>query len=114
MVKVSINRYALSRVEDSERDVEEGFERLRGRLFRNLEEVFQLSARVARGETRHRRVEGRLVQISSGQRRVWLRIAEETAKTIKQISENIDEKEVKERLREIRELIIETESSYKN
>lgn len=94
----------------SERALELSMGRLRRGLIANL---FNLAVRVVGGETRHRRVGWRMVQITREEREAWLRIAEQTARTIEKISENIDEEEIKTRLMEIRELIIKISNTQK-
>ncbi len=107
MVKVSINRFVLRRVEKVRREVEVAARRLREKMLKDLEEVFETSARVARGEVVRRRIDGRMVRITLEQRRKWLRVAEKAAKIIESVSINIDEREIYAQLDELSRLINE-------
>jgi len=108
MVKVSINRFVSSRVEKVRKEVEVTTQRLRKKTLKHLEDIFTMAARVARGEIKHQRIDGKMVQITLNQRRRWLRIAEQAAKTIENISTNIDEQEIKTQLNELERLLNET------
>ncbi|MBS7612234.1 hypothetical protein KEJ27_08570 [Candidatus Bathyarchaeota archaeon] len=110
MVKVSINRFVLRRVERVRRDVEVAAQRLRKKMLRDLEEVFEMSARVVRGEVERRRIDGRMARITLDQRRKWLRVAEKAAKIIENISINIDEQEIYTQLDELSRLINEADT----
>ncbi|MDI6869729.1 MAG: hypothetical protein QMD88_09220 [Coprothermobacterota bacterium] len=94
MVKVSVNRFVLQRIENIRKEVENSIQRLRKKTLKHLEDIFTMAARVAKGEIKHQRIDGRMVRITLNQRRRWLRVAEQAAKTIKNIATNIDEQEI--------------------
>ena len=108
MVKVSINRYVSRRLQKAKEEVKEGTQRLRKKTIKHLEEIFRMAARVAGGEIRHQRIDGKMVRITLNQRRRWLLIAEQAAKTIVTISTNIDEKEIHAQLDKLARLINES------
>ena len=107
MVKVSINRFVSSRVEKVRKEVEVTTQRLRKKTLKHLEEIFTTAARVAKGEIKHQRINGKMVRITLNQRRRWLRIAEQAAKTIKNIANNIDEQEIYIQLDKLAKLVNE-------
>ena len=49
MVKVSVNRYVSNRIETIKKDVEASTERLRDKTIKNLEEVFAMAEKIAKG-----------------------------------------------------------------
>ena len=53
MVKVSVNRFISSRIVAIRNEVEAEAQRLRNRTLDKLEEIFNVAAKVARGEIRH-------------------------------------------------------------
>ena len=66
-----------------------------------------MAARVAKGEIKHQRIKGKMVRITLNQRRRWLRVAEQAAKTIKTIANNIDEQEIYIQLDKLAKLVNE-------
>lgn len=94
MVKVSVNRFVSRRIEIIRRKVEANTQRLRERTLKNLDEIFRVSARIARGEIKHQRIDGKMVRISLKQRRRWLHVAEHVAKIMKHIASNFNEQEI--------------------
>jgi len=92
LVKVSVNRYALTRVEKARKNVETTIQKLRLRTIENLEEIFETASKIATGKIKHQRIHGKLTRIGYGQREAWLQIAQHTAKTINAISTNFNEK----------------------
>ena len=107
MVKVSVNRFVSTRVEAIRNDVEADIRRLRKRTISRLEEVFNVAARVARCRTGHQRVNGKMTAIGLVQRKRWFRVAEHTALTMKSITSNVDEREIRVRLNELKRLVDE-------
>ena len=107
MVKVSINRFVSNRVEKVRREVETNIQRLRKNAIKHLKEIFTMAARVAGGQIKHQRIEGKMVRITLNQRRRWLRVAEQAAETIQKISTNINEKEIHNQLNKLAKLIDE-------
>jgi methionyl-tRNA synthetase len=107
LVKISINRFVSRRVENIRKEVEASTQRLRKKTLKHLEEIFTMAARVARGEIKHQRIDGRMVRITLNQRRRWLRVAEQSAKTINNIATNIDEQEIYIQLDKLARLVNE-------
>jgi hypothetical protein len=105
LVKVSINRYVSRRFEKVRDEAERGIGKLRMRMMGDLEEIFRVAGKIVKGEIRHQRIDGKMVRITPLQRQKWLEVATCVAETIRDIAENIDEKELKARLRQIEELI---------
>ena len=105
MVKVSVNRYAQTRIQKMQQNSEAELNKLRKALMKNLEEVFQTAGKIAKGKIQHQRINGKLVKITLPQRRKWLEIAEKTALTIQEIASNINEKELKAQLQELETLL---------
>lgn len=114
MVKISINRFVSRRVEKARKEVEVSAQKLRKKTLKHLKEICLISARVAGGEVRHQRINGKMVRITLNQQRRWLRIAEQAAKTIKHIATNIDEQEIKAQLNELEKLLNETTHHTEN
>jgi len=110
LVKVSVNRYAQTRVQKMQQKSEAELNKLRKMLMKNLEEVFQTAGKIVKGEIQHQRINGKLVKITLQQRRKWLEIAEKTAKTIQKIASNINEKELKAQLQELETLLNQTKN----
>lgn len=112
MVKVSVNRYVSRRMETLRIEVEADTRRIREKALNILEEIFRAAARMAKGEIGHQRRNGKMVHVSLKERRMWLRLAEQAAQTIKTIASNFNEQEVNHQLTELEKLIneINTES----
>ena len=111
MVKVSVNRFASTRVEAIRNYVEADIRRLRKRTISRLEEVFNVAARVARCRTGHQRINGKMTAIGLVQRKRWFRVAEHAALTIKSIASNVDEKEIRSRLNELKRAVDEAKAT---
>ncbi len=113
MVKVSANRYVMLRVEAIRRETEAHTQKLRRKLLKNLEEIFQQASKIVKGETKHQRIKGKMTKITPKQRRRWLLVAACAAKTITMISENINEKEIKSQLEKLEKLVKEAANPQK-
>lgn len=107
MVKVSANKFVEHRISLLQREVESYARRLRSRALKSLEEIFKIASKVARGEIKHQRLGGKLVKITMPERQIWLKIAEEAAEAIKNLAENINEKEIQTSLKNIETLLKE-------
>ena len=107
LVKVSVNRFVSTRVEAIRNDVEADIRRLRKRTISRLDEVFNVAARVARSRNGHQRVNGKMTAIGLVQRKRWFRVAEHAALTIQCIASNVDEKEIRVRLNELKRAVDE-------
>lgn len=110
MVKVSVNRFVSSRIMTIRNEVEAETQRLREKTLSKLEEIFKVAAKVARGEIRHQRINGKMVPIRLNQRRRWVRVAEHIARTMNSIASNLDEKEIHAQLNELERLINEVQT----
>jgi truncated hemoglobin YjbI len=91
-------------------EVEAETQRLRERTLNKLEEIFKVAAKVARGEIRHQRINGKMVPIRLNQRRRRVRVAEHIARTMNSIASNLDEKEIHAQLNELERLINEAQT----
>ena len=107
MVKVSVNRFVSSRVVAVRNEFEADAQRLRKRTLDGLTEIFNVAAKVTRGEIRHQRIDGKMVPIKMDQRRRWLHVAEHVTLTMRSIASNIDEKEIRVQLSELERLVNE-------
>jgi len=94
LVKISVNRFVLQRVQKAREEVEVTTQRLREKTIKHLEEIFRMASRVTRGEIKRQRIDGKMVRITLNQRQRWLHVAEQAVKTIIIISNNIDEQEI--------------------
>ena len=68
MVKVSVKRFVSRRPEEIRKEVEAESERLREKTVNRLEEIFRVAAKVARGEIKHQRIDGK---IKANLRLIW-------------------------------------------
>ena len=111
MVKVSINRYVSKRIETIKKEVKANTQRLRDKTLKNLEEIFTMAGKIARGKIGHQRIDGKMVPISLKQKRKWVRVAACVAQTMNKITSNIDEQEIYAQLNELERLINETKTT---
>ena len=107
MVKVSVNRYILRRVETIRKEVETNTQKLRCKTIKNLEEIFNAAAKIARGETKHQRTNRKMVPITLRQKRRWRLVAACAAQTIRMVASNLNEKEIHAQLTELEKLVKE-------
>jgi hypothetical protein len=105
LVKVSVNRFVLRRVETIRKEVEANTQKLRDKTIENLKEIFNAASKIAGGEIKHQRINKRMAKITLRQKRRWLLVAGCAAKTIKMVAINLDEKEIKTQLNELERLI---------
>ena len=105
MVKISVNRYVEKRIAETRREMETALNKLRRRMLKNLEEIFEMAGKIAKGEVKHQRVTGKMVKITIPQRRRWLLVAGQTAEIIKGVTENFNEKEIKTKLEKLENLL---------
>lgn len=113
MVKVSINRYVQTRIQKIKQETETELNKLRKKLLKNLEEIFETAGKIVKGETKHHRINGKLRKITLQQRKKWLQLAEQTTKTITTIATNINEKEIKKQLEQLEKLLNQTTKTTK-
>jgi len=111
LVKVSVNRFVSRRLEEIRKEVEAESQRLRENTLNRLEEIFNVAAKVARGEIKHQRIDGKMVPIRLNQRKRWLRVAKHIALTMNSIASNIDEKEIQAQLNELERLVNEAKTT---
>ena len=107
-------RFISSRVVAVRNDVEASTQRLRKKTLNRLEEIFRVAAKIARGEIRHQRSNGKMVPISLNQRRRWVRVAEHIAQTMNSIASNLDEQEIHAQLNELEKLVNEANANPKD
>jgi len=107
LVKVSINRYLQRRIETARKEIETQTRKIRNKSIQNLEEILNMAARMARGEIQRRRIRGKMTRVTLKQRKRYLRVAEQAAKTIDSIATNLNEKEIYAKLDELERLIDE-------
>jgi hypothetical protein len=113
MVKVSVNRFVSRRVETTRNQVKNGAQKLRKRTLQNLEQIFRTAARIAKGEIKHQRSNGKMVPITLNQRRRWARVAAHAAQTMNNVTSNIDEREINAQLDELEKLVKEANTKPK-
>jgi hypothetical protein len=113
LVKASVNRFVSRRIETTRKKVKANTQKLRKRTLKNLEEIFRAAARVARGEVKHQRSDGKMVPISLKQKRKWVRVAACVAQTMNKIASNIDEQEINAQLNELERLVKEDSQKTK-
>ena len=111
MVKVTINRFVLRRIEKTRKEVETSTQSLRHKILKNLKEIFTTASRVVDGQVKKQRIDRRMVPVTLRQRRSWLLVAGHTAQMMKSIAENFDEKETKLQLDRLEKLVRETVSA---
>ena len=70
MVKVSVNRYVLNRTAKTRNHIKTTFQKLRIKTIENLEEIFQTAGKIVKGETKHQRINGKLVKITYGKEKM--------------------------------------------
>ena len=107
MVKVSVNRYVICRIDAIKREVDTDTQMLRNKAIKNLNEIFEAASKVAGGKVKHQRINKRMAKITLRQKRRWLLVAGCAAETIKLIASNINEKEIKTQLNELEKLVNE-------
>lgn len=59
MVKGSVNRYVSRRIDAIRKDIVNDIQRLHEKTLKNLEEIFMMASRVAGGEIKRRRINGK-------------------------------------------------------
>jgi hypothetical protein len=79
-----------------------------------LQEIFKVAAKLARGEIRRQRINGKMVPISLNQRQRWIRVADHIAKTMNSIGSNLDEREINLQLDELEKLVNEATANQKD
>lgn len=109
-VKVTANRFVLRRIQKTRKEVETSTQMLRNKTLKNLKEIFTAASRVAKGQVKKQRIDRKMVPVSLRQRRSWLLVAGHTAKMMKNMAENFDEKEVKLQLDRLEKLVEEASS----
>lgn len=114
LVKVSANRFVSRRIEATRKEVRDNTQKLRRRTFKILKEIFREAARIARGEIRHQRIDGKMVSISLNQRRRWVSVAAHVAKTMINLASNVDEREINAQLDKLEMLVSEASANTKN
>jgi len=59
LVKISVNRYVEKRIAETRREMETALNKLRRRMLKNLEEIFEMAGKIAKGEVKHQRLTGK-------------------------------------------------------
>ena len=113
MVKVSFNRYVSRRIEIVRKQIEAETQKTREKTIKNLEEIFNAAAKIARGKIEHQRINGKMVPITLRQRRMCVRVAEHVAKTMNSIASNFDEREIVAQLDDLERLVNEASTRTK-
>ncbi|PIU58878.1 hypothetical protein COS86_07200 [Candidatus Bathyarchaeota archaeon CG07_land_8_20_14_0_80_47_9] len=114
MVKVSVNRFVSRRIEMTRKEVKASTQKLRKTTLKNLGEIFRVAARVARGEIKHRRSDGKMVPISLNQRRKWVSVAACVAQIIGSVTSNLDERGIHVQLDQLDRLVNEANANPKD
>jgi uncharacterized membrane protein YjjP (DUF1212 family) len=111
LVKVSVNRFVSRRIETTRKQVKANTQKLRKRTLKNLEEIFRVAARIAKGEIKHQRSDGKMVPISLNQRRRWTNVAAYVAQIMNSVASNLDEREIDVQLDELERLVNEANAT---
>ena len=82
-------------------------QRVRAKTMKDLEDLFDLAASLAKGEFRTQSEGGVPVKVTLNQRREWARVAAYIAQIIRSIAEGFDEREIDEQLAELGRLVDE-------
>jgi hypothetical protein len=105
LVKISVNRYIQRRIAETRQEMETVLKKLRRKMLKNFEEIFEMAGKIAKGEVKHQRVDGKMTKITIPQRKRWLLVAGQTAEIIKGMTENFNEKEIKTKLEKLENLL---------
>jgi hypothetical protein len=114
LVKVSVNRFVSRRIETTRKQVKANTQKLRKTTLKNLEEIFRVAARVARGEVKHQRSDGKMVPISLNQRRKWASVAACVAQIMNSVASNLDDREIHAQLDQLDRLANEAGANPKD
>jgi hypothetical protein len=114
LVKVSVNRFVSRRIETTRKEVKAGTQKLRKRALENLEEIFRVAARIAKGEIKHQRSDRKMVPTSLNQQRRCASVAAHVAQIMNSVASNFDEREIDVQLDELQRLVNETNANPKN
>ena len=113
MVKVSVNRFVERRIQATRRTVETNTLKIRRKALKNLKEIFEAASKMAGGEIKHQRIDGKMVPVRLQQRWAWLEIAKCAAYTIKDIASNINEEKIYAQLNELERLLKDAKKAGK-
>ena len=105
MAKFSRPFLLLKRIGKIQKRVKVDTQKLRRKLLRELEQIFNEAVKMARGEVT---VQGR--ELTVKQRQLWARVAAYTAQVMQSIAKGFDEHEIDVQLRELRRLVDEAKA----
>ncbi|RLC80967.1 MAG: hypothetical protein DRI61_04620 [Chloroflexi bacterium] len=105
MAKFSRPFLLLKRIGKIQKRVKVDTQKLRRKLLRELEQIFNEAVKMARGEVT---VQGR--ELTVKQRQLWARVAAYTAQVMQSIAKGFDEREIDVQLRELRRLVDEAKA----
>jgi hypothetical protein len=105
MAKFSRPFLLSKRIGEIQEKVKVDTQRLREKLLRELEQIFNEAVKMARGEVT---VQGK--ELTVKQRQLWARVAAYTAQVMQSIAKGFDEHEIDEQLKELRRLVDEAKA----
>jgi hypothetical protein len=100
----------LNRIARIRRIAQSDTQKIRMKLLKNLEEIFNLASDIARGEIKYQMVDGQPVKITLKQREKWARVAAYVAQIINSLAKGFDERKIDIMLEEAERLIREAGS----
>jgi len=108
-LKLMINR----KIADIRKEIQLDTQNLRTKTIQNLQELFNIAASLAKGETKTQTANGKTEKITLKQRQMWARVATYIAQTINSISNTLDERQIDQDLQKLEELINEAAAKTK-
>ncbi|MEM3697393.1 MAG: hypothetical protein QXQ94_07845 [Candidatus Bathyarchaeia archaeon] len=87
-------------------------QQLRTKTIQNLQELFNIAASLAKGETKTQTSNGKTEKLTLKQRQMWARVATYIAQTINSISSTFDERQIDQDLAKLEQMI--NEAAAKN
>jgi len=109
MAKFSRPFLLSKRIGEIHEKVKVDTQKLREKLLRELEQIFNEAVKMARGEVT---VESK--ELTVKQRQMWARVSAYTAQVMQSIAKGFDEHEVDEQLKELRRLVDEAKAKAGN
>ncbi len=109
-MKISPKIAVLNRIERMRRIVETDTQRIRLKMIKMLEEIFNMASAIAKGEVQYQTVDGKPVRVTLKQRQMWVRVAAYTAQVMNTIASSFDEREIDEMLKTLRGMVDEAKA----
>jgi hypothetical protein len=107
MGRLGFNDAVTRRIFKLRRTTKLDSQRIRAKTVKQLEELFDIAAAIARGQVKSQRVDGKEVLISLKVRQMWARVAANIAQTMSNMLKGFDERQLDEGLATLEKLIDE-------